>query len=249
MGRAGWGRMVGLFAAGLTLAACSSAGSVQAGNQAATAPLPTTSTTSTTSTTAPTTTTTAPQYLRSWTLTSTDAKGDAETSVLSIGNVERYSPNDRAGDFTAGTTCNLDTQTDAVVPAHLITINTTKDFNLTTSVSMGSLSVQWEVDYSNGPQCEGAIGSPGAPSLTVNSTNPLAPGAAVTTNLFFIFPNYYTPNQPAGNPALLDAAVTFSGLSISQEGGRDVSLTGPGASDVYTPGIWEFAVSGNTPTF
>ena len=185
-----------------------------------------------------------PQYTQQWTLTSTEPDGTSESAVLSVGTPEHFSPSDTTGSFAAGSACNLDPQTDAVVPAQLVITNTTPGgFSEKIGAVLTSNSVQWEVDYSSGAQC-GSEGSGGP--LAIASTDPVAPNATVTTPLFFVLSNYYTPNQPQGNTALLATAIGINGLEAVSASQWTDTLGGPGVEQ--QAGSWWFTLSGQTPS-
>ncbi|HVX20455.1 MAG TPA: hypothetical protein VHB02_03835 [Acidimicrobiales bacterium] len=186
-------------------------------------------------------------FVRSWTLTSTTAQGYSERAVLSVGRPEHYRRNLTNGGFPVGTACRLDPATDAMVPARLVIKNITKGFYLKLDVHLTSSLVGGEVDYSRRPIC--AMGNSAGNNLSVQSDYPLPPGRVLTTFLYFIFTDYYSPAHPQGDTALLNAPLTIAGLAAGQPTQPTTEqLVGPGATrSVQTQEQWLLAVSGRQP--
>jgi hypothetical protein len=215
-------------------------------------PTGTTPTTETTPTSPTETTIPDNVVTRVWTFKATNTSGYSMTGRLSVGKPRHYKDNLSNGDIVTGTTCSADTQTDAAIPMSLSVTNTTSNFSTyigATVTGLGTLKnpgtngttdsvLKWEGEYSSGPQCEtpGSGGTDPGTSIGVNSTDTTAPNGAVAIDGFFIITNYYSPNDPGGNSALLsDAELSMTtAQDVTPQGGTTVYYT---LTTVNGPGV------------
>lgn len=199
----------------------------------------------------PTPTPTVDALQFSYPFTLTEAGGYTFSGTLMLGKLEHFGAGIRQGPLEAGSACTINATTDAIVPGTLSMTNTTSGFP-----APASLGVGWktpmdplvdpisgiEAWFSGGPQCEN-----GSDGLTVESTGDLAPGASVATEFFVVLSNFFSPNEPSGDPSLLaQAKLTVQGWvipgtsavsQVSSMSGPDLSGSGEAGWDPYTIAI------------
>jgi hypothetical protein len=153
--------------------------------------------------------------------------------------------------------CTFDSTTDALIPVELTLTNTTPSFAADVEVSfalpvddaipaMVPQSIQVVASYSQGIQCETAQQLDGSndQSTWVESCSQLQPNASCLAYAYVVLSDYFTPDSPSGNPAVLQGAQLLIG-QWPAIGYVDV-LTGPGAvgANSNEPVI---PLSGDTP--
>ncbi len=178
-----------------------------------------------------TTTSTVPSdpLTTSWTMNASTPSGYTMTAILRIGSPERYRPGLRnsAGDptgngITAGSSCQLSSQTDTVIPAELTITNTTPTYDAPIGLSVIGIrrfrsllsitsinpvpSLSFEGQFSDGSTCKHEDGTESGSELSVVSANNLAPNKFIHMDGFFEIKNYYSPSHPEGNSSLLKVA-------------------------------------------
>ncbi len=229
--------VLGILALGL--AACGS------GDQAAHGTTPTTGHAASAPTPATGTGSAAPHFIRTWTLTSSNGAGASEKVTVSVGRVERFSPQARDGSLVAGDLCHLSARSDALVPAVLVMTNTSPAAPITVGAGLTGPPVQWEVTNPGGPPCEDSPHS--GPPLDLQSLAPIAPGKAQTYPFFFVVRHYYPTGGAQGDAALLDTRISITGLAVIDNFPHiSETLVGPGATSNPVPGFSNFALSGAT---
>lgn len=226
---------------------------------------PTTAATTTT-TTSPPVTVSAGKQTKVWTLTATSPQGYAMKGTLSVGHPQHLQSGLANGSALAGSSCNINSQTAAVIPATLTLTNDTRNFNAgvavditglgtrsSTGSSTGSQGLRWEGDYSSGEACDGSTGSS---SVSLRSTNPLSPSQRTTLYGFFVVTGFYSPAHPDGDTTVItDQPLSIGGQqSVSLQTGQDItytvsSVTGPGTHQVSDFGSprWSFTLTGAPP--
>jgi hypothetical protein len=210
----------------------------------------------------------AGSFVRSWIITATATGGYSMTAELEVGNPEPFREGIANGSATAGSACSLNAETDAVIPAELILTNVTPGFPATPGITLdgiGSGSIPgftgpellWEAQYADGAQCAGQ--GDGNSSFGVNATNPLGTNETSTAAAFFDITQYYSPDQPNGDPSILgDALLTVPSsfqvdLSNSQSNSTSNAYTSYIVDGVSGPGVvpvdggWEFSLAGTPP--
>jgi len=165
---------------------------------------------------------------------------EGDTAILTL----RRAPLGRAtamrnGADKLGSSCVVDSATDAVVPFVITLTNTTKAFSDSPSLSlslapvpftpaMETEGVEIEAAFASGVSCtQFPFGGGPTPPFTVSASN-LAPGAEATLSGFFIAKNYFSPNFPHGdakNYSSVDFVISIFGWSTTSKEGL---LTGPG---------------------
>lgn len=191
------------------------------------------------STAPPATATPAGPLNTTYSFTESEAGGYTFSGTLELGSPQQFqSGSITEGSLTAGSACSMNPQTDAVIPAFLSVRNTSSgNFN-----AIGGVDLQWsssaiggiEVGYSSGPSCDGSgSGGSGTDEVNLESTNPLTPGSETSTDLFVWVPDYYSPNNPQGDPSLLAGADLQLVEYVDSSNNVDIvpqSVSGPGAS-------------------
>ncbi len=160
--------------------------------------------------------------------------GYTGTGTFELGAVQHASSGLQNGAITLGSACQVNNETDAVIPFMMSVTNTSPGFSASPGYSVslaqpagGNLSISAEVQYSEGPQCitfsEGNLG--------FSATDPMAPNASTTPSPgFFIVSNYYSPANPNGDhSSLSSASLQFTGSGRNEQYTVD-SATGPGGS-------------------
>jgi hypothetical protein len=160
-----------------------------------------------------------------WTVQETAPGGYTEMVTLSVGAPHHLQPGLAQGRLIAGSACSIDPSTDAVIPAELAETNTTNGFAAYTGAAF-SFGYQWnspavEVRFTDGPECE-------TNGYSDRSSDKLQPNMRSVSDMFFVLHDYYTPDQPDGDPAVLaSATVTFGTVSVDPDDGT--------APTQYTP--------------
>ena len=116
------------------------------------------------------------------------------------------------------TSCEINSETDGVIPVGVTITNTTKSFSeaLSLDVAYGlqrstSLNLKLDSDTSCGDPLRGQ-------TITRFSLNsPLTSGESGTLDFFILYPNYWTPSAPAGQPKELRR--TCLGFMLSHDQG------------------------------
>ncbi len=179
-----------------------------------------------------------------------EAGGYTFSGSVSLGSPTHPTPGLTEGTLVAGSACDIDDQTDAVIPGVVNLTNTTSGFNTQATVTMDWSSesiVGIEAGYSNGPTCDGDQGS-GTDEFGLQSNDALAPNSGIETDIFIVISDYYTPDHPHGDKSLLEQAdltlvdsSTSSGNTISPDG-----LTGPGVTSADDDEIPLASTTGST---
>jgi hypothetical protein len=122
--------------------------------------------------------------------------------------------------FTSGKACAASKATDAVVPISVDITSTTSAFSQVVGARLQFQSdsgLQYEAYYDSGVQCND--GTNGILAETGVSTKPIKDGERTSLPIFLIIENYYSPDHPSGNPALLaDTVIYVSGDSTTTVG-------------------------------
>lgn len=172
--------------------------------------------------------------------TESETGGYTFQGTLSFGAPEQFQSGITQGDLTAGSACNINAQTDAVIPALLSETNTSSGFNaiVGTELAWDSSAIDGiEIGYKDGPQCEGQ--SDGESRLNVETTSPSATGSGFSANMFIVVPNYYSPQYPSGNAALLTGVYLQLVEYANSDSNVDIipqTVSGPGATS--TDGLY-----------
>lgn len=181
-------------------------------------------------------------FTNQWSATALAPGGYSENVELETGAPEHFTDGMMNGRATAGATCSINSETDAVVPAKLTVTNTSPgNFSSYPAIAVGFGS-DWsgaaaEVAYSDGPQCQTS-------EFNVEWTESVSSGNSVGIDLYFVISNYYTPDHPDGDPQVLaDAQVNLTSASDSTD---DLTYTpqtpkGPGVD----PDSGYFSIASN----
>lgn len=170
--------------------------------------------------------------VRTWTFTASQDGGYKQTGTLTVGEALPVSRSayfaDIFGDaaLIASSACSMDADRDAVIPYRLKLANTTNGFDAQVAARMTS-TAPLETTYADGPTCaeDGLVGW--------TSAEILSPGDAAAQEGFIVLENYFTPNAPEGDPAVL-GAVRMSLAPSDDAAGRSWLTDPPGVSG---PGI------------
>lgn len=164
-----------------------------------------------------------------WTTTYSATGGYLVAVRLAVGAPQKLVPGLTNGQLTAGSGCSdINADTDAVVPAELTLTNQSGSFT-----TYAAYSVSYDYGYSNaeaeiyytdtGATCKDSGGFGG------EFNGGLAPGGTGHADIFFVVRNYFTPNNPSGDPAALAAArIVFSDASSEQMQFTVGTTSGPG---------------------
>lgn len=168
--------------------------------------------------------------------------GYAVAGAISVGAPVHSTLGLRNGDDTAGSACDIDQQTDALVPFTVRLTNSTSRFNTNMAVTVGldqqsddALSIDAEMHYTAGSVCSDQRSSN---TIGLATLQPAVSGSAVVANGFIVVHGFYTPDSPNGNQSTL--ADTTLQLAPSQSWSSDdgtqdsVRFT---VSDVTGPGV------------
>lgn len=170
-----------------------------------------------------------PNALRHW-FTIKYKTDDGYTSSASgeVGRVESYDDVSSTTNVAPGSACTIDQQTVGVVPYQITLTNTTISFTHEVFAPfVYGYNVQFEEDYSDGPNCVS-----GGSALTAQ----LAPGASSETDGYLLISGYFSPNHPTGDKSLTKNVIgAASDLNDESEYVHIKNATGPGVSN-YFPG-------------
>jgi hypothetical protein len=185
---------------------------------------------------------------RTWRWQQTKSGGYTEGGSLSIGSPVSAASAPRLPGFSspseALSDCGGDQNTDALLPVEVVVTNDTTNFPsaltdtfwLWTSGGAGGgappVSLSVDAAYSTGTSCVlldtsyncSCNGGTGSDGWTVGSNSDVAPGSSVQVFGYFVLGNYFTPDQPNGDAAVLDSSI----LQLSAGYWNLTSLTGPG---------------------
>lgn len=166
--------------------------------------------------------------------------------------VLEHAAGQKRGSLTLGTACQVNPQTDAVVPFAVTLTNTTSSYSASPGVEIVAAApndalphLMAEPNYAEGPQCitfvprayHGDENTNGTDYLAVSAVSPLPPGGSVTTAGFFIVHGYYSPAHPSGDSQLLHGVeLTFQPQS-GGEGFTVASATGVRTSQAVTDAV------------
>jgi hypothetical protein len=171
-----------------------------------------------------------------------------------------HAASQKRGSLTLGTACQVNSQTDAIVPFEITLTNTTSSYSASPGIEIVAVApnndlphLMAEPNYAEGPQCvtfvpgayHGDENTNGTDYLAVSAASPLAPGGSVTTPGFFIVHGYHSPAHPNGDTQLLHGVeLTFQPQS-GGEGFNVASASGVRTSQAVTDAV-PF-VPGGTP--
>lgn len=143
------------------------------------------------------------------------------SATFSRGNVQHARPMQVDG-FQMGSGCQLDDQTDAVEPFEFIFTNTTKGFSWGPEIDIAVQDYSTNLnDFFNNNEVEAEYPASGtAQCLTLSDSEAIdldwsdvSPGETESFGGFFVVQNYYSPNQPSGEPSLLEnTVISFQGI-------------------------------------
>lgn len=166
------------------------------------------------------------------------AQGYTAEMVLRRGSFT-HAAGQQNGSVTAGTSCTVDTQTDAVAPFQLTLASTTKGFAASPGVDLLALTppetllpkLQAEASYSDGAQCitfqeDAQPGEEGGGYLGFSPSKPLSQGESTTSDGFLILPGYYSPAKPDGNTSSPDGILLELKPSFGSEAVRVTEHSG-----------------------
>jgi uncharacterized RDD family membrane protein YckC len=163
--------------------------------------------------------------------------GYTGTGTFELGAVQHASSGLQNGAITLGSACQVNNETDAVIPFMMSVTNTSAGFSASPDYSVSlvnapteNLSISAEVQYNEGPQCIN-MSEVSETKLGISAANPLAPNASSGPSPgFFIISNYYSPAAPSGdNSSLSSALLQFTGGGNNEQYTVD-SATGPSDS-------------------
>jgi hypothetical protein len=157
--------------------------------------------------------------------------GYTGAGTLQLGALRHASAGLQNGALTLGAACQVDDETDAVIPFAMSVTNTSSGFSaapgFSFSLSQSSdaeLAMSAEVNYSDGPQCTTLADD----DVSFAASNPMAPQDSTTPAPgFLIISNYYSPTYPSGDAlsfSAADPALDFAG------GGTDQTYSVQGAT-------------------
>jgi hypothetical protein len=168
-----------------------------------------------------------------YTFTETEPGGYTFDGTVDLGTPEAFTEGITQGSLTAGSACTINPGADAIVPGFLSLTNETSGFSATPAVTVGWSGTGWggsiseiEAGFSDGPVCE-------TNDLEVQSTNPVSEGGGFNIRFFVIIPNYYTPDDPQGDTALLSQAQLSLSPCLDPSTDNTItptSMNGPGVS-------------------
>ncbi len=234
--------------------AATSSPSTLSNSQGTLAPLPMASTT---------TTTTKPNHsfhpVRSWTWTAHNLNGYKYSSTLMAGNPVTAANMPLLPDFASLTSvtqsCGFNATTDALVPVEVTLTNATPSF--TTDVEDDFYLPSDELDdqsaerlsvvasYASGVLCRTLQPfNYYEPSMWSENCSQLAPQASCTGYGYVVLKNYFSPNHPSGDPAVLQGAQLYV-----QQGSAIDSMEGSGTLFAQTKGATVIPLSGTIPHY
>lgn len=136
--------------------------------------------------------------------------------------------------LVAGSACNINPQTDAVVPLWITLTQTTSGFDAPVQQSFGQMGYYSAVESSGHCRESGQSVSNGAFLISSNE-EPLAEGETVNFNAFLVIRDYYSPDYPDGDTSRLDeSGFTLPGVPYAD-------ITSPDTESV----AGQLTVSGN----
>jgi hypothetical protein len=168
-------------------------------------------------------------YTNTWNFTATtDVGGYSESGTISVGQVQKFEDGLVNDGVTAGATCTVDPQTDAVAPFKVTLTNTSNGFTTGLGASIAEdnaqgqgTSINWELGYAGGPQCTQSDNS-----LVLDCTS-VSSGDSCSLSGWAIVTGYYTPDALDGNTAGLQA-ITLQALPEPFASEHLNTFAGPG---------------------
>jgi len=183
-------------------------------------------------------------FVRTWSWTAATTDGYKYSGSFSDGNPVHAAdapqlPGVDAADLFAN--CNVDSQTDAVIPISVTLTDDTPGFTTSLQFAMWMASLtEPELDVgamlSNGPQCvQMAWDNEGSGSWNVEWPSQFTDGQGVQLDAYVIIPNYYSPANPNGSTTAFAAAnvqiggvLPWGALGVPSNYQDLTSLKGPG---------------------
>jgi len=135
-------------------------------------------------------TTPASSAVSTWMIRMTPSGGYVIGATIALDAPQHFSATDLPQ-------CQGDPQTDAEIPGTLTVTDETRNFPDEPGIEIHSLTGATIADSSN---CI-AIGN--LPGIAFTATSPQSYGQSISEKIWVVVPNYYNPNHPNGNTALL----------------------------------------------